>query len=93
MAGEMMDQWMRGNSSDGSNRNMTGWFWKRGVGCLRCLGLDGGVFCFAGFWAEWGRKIGGGLYGGRGIGKWLAERNSWLGKRYDERFLHRKWVN
>lgn len=45
MAGEMMDQWMRGNSSDGSNRKMTGWFWKRGVGCLRCLGLDGGVFC------------------------------------------------
>ena len=25
--------------------------------------------------------------------EWLAERNSWLGKRYDERFLHRKWVN
>ena len=45
MAGEMMDQWMRGNSSDCSNRKMTGWFWKRGVGCLRCLGLDGGVFC------------------------------------------------
>ena len=40
----MVDQWMRRNSSDGSNGKMTGWFWKRGVGCLRGLGLDGGVF-------------------------------------------------
>ena len=45
----MVDQWMRGNSSDGSNGKMAGWFWKRGVGCLRCLGLDGGVFLFCGF--------------------------------------------
>lgn len=35
---------MRGNSSDGSNGKMTGWFWKRGVGCLRCLGLTGEFF-------------------------------------------------
>ena len=48
----MVDQWMRGNSSDGSNGKMAGWFWKRGVGCLRGLGLDGGVFCLAGFWTE-----------------------------------------
>ena len=49
VSGEMVEQWMRGNSSDGSNGKMTGWFWKRGVGCLRCLGLDGGVFLFCGF--------------------------------------------
>lgn len=59
----MVEQWMRGNSSDGSNGKMTGWFWKRGVGCLRGLGLDGGVFCFAGCWDGVGKKIGGGLWG------------------------------
>lgn len=48
VSGEMVDQWMRGNSSDGSNGKMTGWFWRRGVGCLRGLGLDGGVFLFCG---------------------------------------------
>ena len=40
----MVEQWMRGNSSDGSNEEMTGWFCKRGVGCLRGLGLDGEFF-------------------------------------------------
>lgn len=25
--------------------------------------------------------------------EWLAERISWLGKRYDDRFLHQKWLN
>ena len=50
VSGEMMDQWMRGNSSDGSNGKMTGWFWKRGVGCLRSLGLDGGVFLLGAGW-------------------------------------------
>lgn len=54
---------MRGNSSDGSNGKMTGWFWKRGVGCLRDLGLDGEFFCLVGFWTEWGRKIDRGLWG------------------------------
>ena len=32
--------------------------------------------------------MGGGLYGGRSIGKWLASRISWLGKRYDDRKTH-----
>ena len=57
VSGEMVEQWMRGNSSDGSNGKMTGWFWKRGVGCLRYLGLDGGVFCLVGFWVR-GKKNG-----------------------------------
>ena len=25
--------------------------------------------------------------------EWLAERNSWLGKRYNDRFSHQKWLN
>ena len=25
--------------------------------------------------------------------EWLAEKISWLGKRYDDRFPHRKWLN
>ena len=52
----MVDQWMRRNSSDGSNGKMTGWFWKRGVGCLRGLGLDGGVFLFCGFLGGVGKE-------------------------------------
>ena len=56
---------MRGNSSDGSNGKMTGWFWKRGVGCLRCLGLDGGVFLFCGFLGGVGKKNRWRLIGGR----------------------------
>ena len=56
VSGEMVEQWMRGNSSDGSNGKMTGWSWKRGVGCLRCLGLDGGVFLFCGFLGGVGKK-------------------------------------
>ena len=56
VSGEMVEQWMRRNSSDGSNGKMTGWFWKRGVGCLRGLGLDGGVFLFCGFLGGVGKK-------------------------------------
>ena len=48
----MVEQWMRGNSSDGSNGKITGWFWKRGVGCLKVLGLTGEFFCSASFWAS-----------------------------------------
>ena len=62
---------MRRNSSDGSNGKMTGWFWKRGVGCLRGLGLDGGGFLFCGA-GRVGKKNRWRLIGGEEV-----SRNGW----------------